>query len=183
MTEVKIITPTGMFGSSEGEHFVTTAMRIIGVGFGEEGDWCAKYGTDADTDVFTMRRFYWGDCDCGWGDKEERWHEAHKGRLDYDEKWQEFLKESPGHLPTCSLELPNFLYKPTGFALEWYKYIGRDMKVKVEAPLPGDFMERIFASHPKGMTLERAMAETARQEDETAESFAKMFSNLGVSHG
>ena len=67
MTEVRIITPTGMFGSAKGEHFATTAMRIIGVGFGEEGDWCAKYGTNAETDVFTMRRFYCGDCDCGWG--------------------------------------------------------------------------------------------------------------------
>lgn len=183
MTTVKIITPTGMFGSSSDEHFITTAMRIIGVGFGEEGDWCAKYGVNVETDVFAMRRFYWGDCDCGWGDKESEWHTAHKGRPDYDASWQVFLKDNPGHLPTCSLELPNFLYKPTGFALSWYKYIGRDMEVKVEAPLPGDFMERIFASHPKSITVEQAVAEAERQEGETADAFAKMFANFNTANG
>ena len=181
MSTLKIITPTGAFGSSDGEHFVTTCMRVIGVGFGEEGDWCAKYGVDVDTDVFTMRRFYWGDCDCEFGDAEDKWHTQHQGKPDYDAQWKEFLEENPGHKATCSLELPNFLYKPTGFALEWYKYIGRDMGVKVQAPLPSDFMECVFASHPKGMTLDQALAETARQEEETAKGFAEMFKSLNVS--
>jgi len=30
--------------------------------------------------------------------------------------------------PWCSGEAPNFLYKPTGFRLDWYKYIGRGME-------------------------------------------------------
>lgn len=161
MTEVKIVTPTGMFGSTAGEDIITTAMRIIGVGFGEEGDWCAKYGTNVETDIFAMRRFYWGDCTCGADDASS---EAH---------------EEP-HKKDCALVLPNFLYKPTGFALEWYKYIGRGMEVKTDAPLPSDFMDRIFATHPKGMTLQQAIAETERQEEQTAMSFAKMFSDLGI---
>lgn len=32
------------------------------------------------------------------------------------------------HAPICKLELPCFLYKPTSFRVDWYKYIGRDMK-------------------------------------------------------
>jgi hypothetical protein len=32
------------------------------------------------------------------------------------------------HLATCSYELPNFKYKPTGFEVRWYKYIGRSME-------------------------------------------------------
>ena len=28
----------------------------------------------------------------------------------------------------CSGDEPNFRYKPTGFEVRWYKYIGRDMK-------------------------------------------------------
>jgi hypothetical protein len=30
----------------------------------------------------------------------------------------------------CSNEKPNFLHKPSGFSVTWYKYIGRGMKVK-----------------------------------------------------
>ena len=29
----------------------------------------------------------------------------------------------------CSREEPNFRYKPTGFEVKWYKYIGRDMEM------------------------------------------------------
>ena len=28
----------------------------------------------------------------------------------------------------CGGDEPNFRYKPTGFEVTWYKYIGRDMK-------------------------------------------------------
>ena len=34
--------------------------------------------------------------------------------------------ETDDHAPTCSLALPNFLFKPTGFELRWYKYPLRD---------------------------------------------------------
>lgn len=132
-------------------------MRIIGVGFGEDGDWCAKYGCNFENDLFAMRKFYWGGCSCGEDETED-------------------------HEPDCPVILPNFLYKPTGFALDWYKYIGRDMEVTAEAPLPADFMDRIFASHPTGMTLEQAISETARQEEQTAETFALMLASL-TTHG
>jgi len=31
----------------------------------------------------------------------------------------------------CSGDEPNFRYKPTGFEVTWYKYIGRDMKTNI----------------------------------------------------
>jgi hypothetical protein len=37
---------------------------------------------------------------------------------------------SESHYPTCALELPNFLHKPSGMEVRWYKYIGRSMEVK-----------------------------------------------------
>lgn len=36
------------------------------------------YGAHFENDVFVMRPFYWGDCDCGWMDLEDEWSEHHK---------------------------------------------------------------------------------------------------------
>lgn len=235
MTEVKIIMPSGAFGSTAGEPGLITAMRIIGVGFGEPNDWCAKYGTNFENDVFAMRRYYWGDCECGFDDRSEEWHEANPHapecyQIELDERmrsagvhWQQewdgtYAEKSSvqdsvydamclkhgkpkygcavhctcyraaasekwnaenTHTETCGVILPNFHFKQTDFRLEWYKYIGRGMEVK-RGTLPYDFMEKIFASHPTGMTLAQAITETERQEGETAASFAQMFSELGV---
>ena len=40
---------------------------------------------------------------------------------DYEAKWKAFCA-ADGHDADCKLERPNFLYKPTGYELEWYKY-------------------------------------------------------------
>lgn len=152
MVEVKVITAPGMFGGSVTDHPIEAAMRLIGVAFGEKGDWCAKYGCEFENDVFAMRRFYWGDCVCD--------DDAGEGT-------------EAGHGAACGFSKPNFLYKPTGFRLEWYKYIGRDMEAKGE--LPGDWLHRIFASHPTGMTLDQGIEELSRQQGETAAAFAAMF--------
>jgi hypothetical protein len=45
-----------------------------------------------------------------------------------------------GHRPTCAVMLPNFLYKPTGLEVRWYKWIGRDNEVNGD---PGDLTEMI----------------------------------------
>jgi hypothetical protein len=36
------------------------------------------YGANYENDVFTMRTFYWGDCDCGAEEREEVWGAANK---------------------------------------------------------------------------------------------------------
>lgn len=48
-------------------------------------------------------------CDCGRDEEYEKWLQTH------------------GHKPDCKLVVPNFLYKPTGLAIYWYKWIGRSM--------------------------------------------------------
>lgn len=138
------------------------------------------YGARFENDVFTMRPYYWGDCDCGADERSESWFEANphsKGcyqtklrceeiaagvhytqetRMPYKKRralqegiykrlCREFGVTYPSgcavhctcgrderskvadiwHKPTCALELPNFLYKPNGFEVRWYKYIGR----------------------------------------------------------
>lgn len=35
------------------------------------------YGENHENDVFVMRRFYWGDCDCGWVELEAEWSDSH----------------------------------------------------------------------------------------------------------
>ena len=39
----------------------------------------------------------------------------------------------------CSGDAPNFLHKPTGFSVIWYKYIGRGMEIK--NPNDADFVK------------------------------------------
>lgn len=40
------------------------------------------YGATWDNDVFTMRPFYWGDCDCGADEREEAWSAENKHSAD-----------------------------------------------------------------------------------------------------
>lgn len=83
------------------------------------------YGVDFANEVFEMRRFYWGDCDCGYNDREEEFSARYEHK---DVPWGDF-PAGDGHAPTCSLELPNFRHKASGFTVKWYKWIGRDMEV------------------------------------------------------
>lgn len=275
MAQVKIITPRGMFGAYKGEHALATAMRIIGVGFGDADDWCAKYGANFENDVFLMKRYCWcekggecpwctgcaiyqdrGECeacnargtheqtcatlelarrlrdaglsharygqdgryvDLVWKDHKTKDDDARENSITsallqerkLKGRWEtcdcsakaaghalkEQGKECPYSLGTGIFarfapwtdnkarnyyDPPNFWFKPADFRVTWYKYIGRDMASNKD-DLPGDFMERVFATHPKGMTVEDAVAETARQEGESAASFAEMFASLGAS--
>lgn len=43
----------------------------------------------------------------------------------YNQAWREWA-EANQHSPTCKLVIPNFIYKPTGFSIQWYKYALRD---------------------------------------------------------
>lgn len=46
------------------------AHGILGGSFGYGGDWSSQ--------VFDMRPYYWGDCDCGYMEKEQTWSDEHK---------------------------------------------------------------------------------------------------------
>lgn len=239
MADVEIIMPRGAFGSSADDSLLDMAMRVIGVGFAEEGEWAAKYGTTYENDTFMMHRYCWCEADdCLWcggqcgcpdpdptylvdGDPisaEEYWaanrrivaplpHDVAKyGSAKHKEASAAFdasIKErdrrlqtiyaerihtceprgmmanrprGPSHHPSQSA--PNFWFKPTDLRVWWYKYIGRDMEI--DGTAGADMLQRVFASHPRGMTLDQAIAETERQEEATARSFAEMFASLGI---
>lgn len=181
------------------------------------------YGANFENETFVMRRFYWGDCDCGYEEREAAYSAKDPGHsaacyqtelrarmqayedanphpavrmktevtksdfgvvtitspadpaekkqashacdrrqaLFEDELYQELGAKfgvdphygaaihctcgckdrwkawvaANGHTAACSLLLPNFLHKPTGFAVRWYKWIGRDNEVEGECDL------------------------------------------------
>lgn len=168
----------------------TDARKAGGLLGGEYG-----YGCDYENDVFYMFPYYWGDCTCGYEQKEIDWAESNDHKkdcyhylvtdellrrgfkkekqsfcgyraqppesLDYkiglsiedevretyckklgltypfgcvvhctcglDKRWAEFL-ENNSHSKDCPIIRHNFYYKPTGFWVDWYKYIGRSME-------------------------------------------------------
>lgn len=60
---------------------------------------------------------------------------------DYPERVQAWYTEKgypDGHLDTCMYRQPNFLYKPTDFRIEWYKYPLRDSYMNQELGI-GEF--------------------------------------------
>lgn len=101
------------------------------------------YGVNFENDAFVMRRFYWGDCDCGSDENDEP------------------------HKPTCSLERPNFLHKRTGLEIRWYKWIGRDMEAKPETIIDwGAIWTECMESIPREA---HEKAKTERQHESTPE--------------
>ena len=111
MTEIQIILPaTDDDALSEDLRNLTSEIQKVtgNSGFGLGGP--DGYGENFDTPAFTMRRYYWGDCTCGAMDAENDTDCA----------------------PDCPVQKPNFIYKPSGFEVRWYKWIGRDNELKGE---------------------------------------------------
>lgn len=66
----------------------------------------------------------------------------------HDQRAQTFWLEIGGHKSHCRFIQPNFLYKPTGFTLNWYKYPFRDsyMSENLTAVQWADMMDACIAS-------------------------------------
>ena len=109
MDDLTIFATAGMFGASEHDDMLDTALRKIATTIcDDKGEWAEKYGTDFENDVFMMHRFCWCDQDgCAWCGSVEEPNGA-----------------------------PNFHYKPTGFKVWWYKYIGRSVETEGDADIP-----------------------------------------------
>lgn len=57
---------------------------------------------------------------------------------DYNERYLKWMQQNgypDGHKNNCLLEKPNFLYKPTGFQIQWYKYPLRDSYTNMKVSL------------------------------------------------
>lgn len=158
MTDVQIILPACSDDEiSEGLRSLVKALHKRGEdlvrGFlgGEYG-----YGCHFENDTFSMFPFYWGDCTCGYLEREEKWSNEHPHKNDcpwsdwenvepgklrclcgHDKTWKAWFQADGGHTENCLLEKPNFFHKKSGLKIRWYKYIGRDMEIDGES----DFRE------------------------------------------
>ena len=104
-----------LFGNSRGEYPFpdrdlvdcdewTGLCDLVCDSYGHAEDWMEQNEMGGvTTDVFEINPYYWGDCTCGAEENDE------------DE-----------HHPDCRLLVHNFIYKPTGFCIDWYKYPFRD---------------------------------------------------------
>lgn len=210
-----------LFGISRGEFpiereegFEEELFRLFDVIAPDSSDSWREYGMDFENGVFSVFPYYWGDCTCGFDEKDSQWseenaHEPHCYQSALKQALDEWLKENPEpeaemfntsfeevetgitlftavsarspsadmwrewhdakqkieekiyhrlctefdvdrdygcavhctcdfkerrkqfheenhHSENCPIIKPNFLYKPTGFAIKWYKYPLRD---------------------------------------------------------
>ena len=89
------------------------------------------YGQDYENEVFKMHPFCWCDKDdCGYC--------AGIGAM------PSLLREIGNVKYSESERLPNFLYKPSGFKLWWYKYMGRGEESS--GSLPKDWYKKCIKS-------------------------------------
>lgn len=111
---------------SEGLRYLTAAcvkaMPELDGGYGLGGE--NGYGVDYENDTFAIRKQWWGDCTCG-ADDEDREHDD-----------------------DCAIALPNFIHKPTGFTVDWYKWIGRSMEIDANGANFLDVLQDCIASLP-----------------------------------
>lgn len=185
MNENNMELGNAVFGNSRGEYplerdegFEEEIFRLFDRIYNTKQN--GYYGIDFENDTFTVMPYYWGDCTCGYDDRESEWcennyhrpecyyvaykkiahyydyspgknddfYEKHLKPLyqkfglptegenwwagyaamcncDYSDRWDEFMKTN-GHSKDCPIVKPNFLYKPTDFEIQWYKYPFRD---------------------------------------------------------
>lgn len=118
------------------------------------------YGSDFISDVFEIHPYWWGDCTCGYEEKEHQWERLHNHRppclwYGYDgsklmtapctcgyQHEREMFEMEHDHTETCALVRPNFWYKPDDYKLKWYKYPVRDSYTNRKLSL-GQFVRMI----------------------------------------
>ena len=170
MNEMKIIL---LDMGETSERCISTALRELtaalqeitgegphGILGGEHG-----YGCEYENDVFMMHPYCWCEgFDCPWclscGCPNEYEYRSPSGELitekeffalsfdDYEGRRKFDNMKFVGETCANCLEQPeraaNFLYKPTGAKVNWYKYIGRGMEL--DGNLPRDFLAKCLES-------------------------------------
>lgn len=178
----------GEFRVPRGEGWENELSRLFDA-YAPESEW-REYGIEFENDTFAVMPYWWGDCECGYDEKEGEWYENNNHKNDcyiwkYNkikikdllvdeqkhEKWREqklkplyrkygwdtesknwwhgcavrcscsyekalktFLQNNC-HDESCRIVRPNFLHKPSGFAIQWYKYPLRDSYMNTQISL------------------------------------------------
>lgn len=78
---LQVIIPKGADLTRQLDHGLVTLTEAICRVTGEESGYGLGgrfgYGENYENDTFAMRRFYWGECDCGYDEAEAKWCDAH----------------------------------------------------------------------------------------------------------
>lgn len=105
MTEIQFVLP------QRDRDFLSESLRLLtakicelnpeiqgGYGLGGEHG----YGENFENSTFVMRRFYWGDCDCGYEEREDGWTSKHFHKADcyYVELQSEMKKAGLSYIDT-----------------------------------------------------------------------------------
>ncbi len=106
------------------------------------------YGEVFENEVFAISPYYWGDCTCG---------------------------DEQNHKQDCPIVKPNFLYKPTGFEIRWYKYPLRDSYTNQKITLAG-FKKIVSAC------IRSCKADSPDLEESRAEAYIKDWNWDEASH-
>src|SRR5690606_31203002 len=123
------------------------------------------YGCEYENDVFMMHPFCWcEEPECPWcvacfcpdeyeylSPSGERITEAEFDKYDFDDypdgRQFDGMRFVGVECRSCAegrTPAPNFVYKPTGGEVRWYKYIGRGMEI--EGEFPPDFLAKCLES-------------------------------------
>lgn len=106
------------------------------------------YGEKFENDIFAIFPYYWGDCICG---------------------------NKQNHKPDCPIVKPNFLYKPTGFTIHWYKYPLRDSYANQKITLAG--FKKIIST-----CIQSCKADSSNQEESRVEAYIQDWNWDAASH-
>lgn len=157
-----------VFGISEALRFITQEIEKH---TGEEPQYYGLggmygYGIEFENDTFMMHPFCWCEKeDCEWckpctcGPDSARYFQGDK-EISCDEYWDELfdlrgtheLREVPLPENFCknckdqNSPKANFLFKPTGTEINWYKYIGRGMRGEGVELLPENWKQQVLDS-------------------------------------
>lgn len=106
MTDVKVVLPErnwsaleeGLWALTETVNKADPELVVHGFLGGEFG-----YGANFENDVFAMRSFYWGDCDCGRDEREDVFWSTHEHAADCYQTELDRLEREAGVHYECSV--------------------------------------------------------------------------------
>jgi hypothetical protein len=130
-----------LFGNSRGQYPVDRVLQdafYLSIGNALEDIECDLRCNKFENDAFAIFPYWWGDCACGYDEKECEWDQQNDHKEDcgrgvsvphctcgFQEAWNEF-RQNNRHDADCPIVRPNLIYKPTGLEIRWYKYPLRD---------------------------------------------------------
>ena len=158
--EIKIVIPVGVTTSLDYALVELTRFLVEDANQDREGGLFGGefgYGATHENDVFLMHPYCWCERDdCAWcsGCRCEGYWDTPERKYERGAEWTvtaecdwckgaEYGQEKGGESDKGA---PNFWYKPTGFKVWWYKWIGRSQEISGDVPRLGEMLRTCMES-------------------------------------